>query len=87
VPPATGIVAACSWLTPSGFLAITAAEAVEYSAYPPLADMPNTWSPSAKPSAREPSTVPEMSMPSTRGSGLSLDPRRFFQSAGLTDAA
>jgi hypothetical protein len=85
VPPATGIAAACSWLTPSGFLAIAAADAVEYSAYPPLAEKPNTWSPSAKPSAREVSTVPDTSMPSTLGSGPLA--RRFFQSAGLTDAA
>ena len=32
VSPATGIAAACSWLTPSGFFAITAAEAVANSA-------------------------------------------------------
>ena len=49
--------------------------------------MPNTWSPAAKPSARDVSTVPETSMPSTLGSGPLLDPRRLFQSAGLTDAA
>ena len=47
--------------TPAGFFAITPADAVEYSAYPPLADKPNTSSPSAKPSAREVSTVPDTS--------------------------
>ena len=85
--PATGIAAACSWLRPAGFVAIVSAEAIANSAYPPPATYPNTSSRSAKPSARESSTVPEASLPSTAGSRVSDKPRRAFQSVGLTAAA
>lgn len=61
-------------------------DAVEYSAYRPLAEMPNASSPSEKPSAREATTVPDTSLSSTAGSGFFMKPRRF-QSVGLTDAA
>src|SRR4029077_9015055 len=49
--------------------------------------MPNTSSPSAKPSARETSTVPETSLPSTAGNCLGMIPRRYFQSIGLIETA
>ena len=79
--------AACSWLRPAGFFAIVSVEASANSAYPPPATYPNTSSPSAMSSARESSTVPETSLPSTAGSRVSDNPRRAFQSVGLTDAA
>src|SRR3954449_8140625 len=80
------MVAACSWLTPAGFLAIAPAGVVTSSAYAPLAK-PKTSSPSANPSARDCSTVPDMSRPITVGNGISRYPCRAFQSAGFTDAA
>src|SRR5438270_698198 len=87
VRPATGIPAACSWVTPSGFRAIVSADAVAKSAYPPLAAHPKTSSPSANPSARDDSIVPEMSLPSTAGSSLWAMPRLYFQSIALAAAA